>query len=413
MACHVDPVIWTRLTSLLADLVTLGLGWRILWRPGAPGAARAFTLFFAAWPMFAAASASGLEVSAFLCIEFLAAWLVAGGHRAAGPVLGLLAVMRPEGLAAALVIGIAARWRARIEALAIVAIVAAGLWAYYGSAVPQSVVAKAMLYGTPGPWEGRFWWEWLLPFPLGRFPVAAEGQHMMPLALVFVAAVVVGSRSLLAEPRSAAVLAAGAGVVVWLGYALLGVAYFWWYLVLPLGALGLLAARGFAQVVRGRAIPVAAGLTVLGMWTLAFNLYVGRELAEASSFGPPAELLRERSAPGQSVLLEPIGLIGYRTGLTVLDETGLVSPAVAERRTRGPGWYADVILRWHPDWLVVRTGVMESGKAFAGTGALFRSAADRDATLAAYELVTPGTAAGAAAFAVYRRRAPVAPTGER
>src|SRR5262249_51137351 len=137
----------------------------------APVAARAFTVFFAGWPMFAAAAATGLEVNTFLALALLSAWLVARGSRAAGPVLGLFAVMRPEGLAAAAVLGLAARGRARLVALLIVAITVAGLWAYYGSPVSQSVQAKAMLYGTPGPWAGRHWWEWLLPFTLGRFPV--------------------------------------------------------------------------------------------------------------------------------------------------------------------------------------------------------------------------------------------------
>jgi arabinofuranosyltransferase len=403
MALHVDPVWWTRATSLAADLATLWLGWQLLARPGAPAAARAFAVFFAGWPMFAAASATGLETNAFLTLALLAAWLVTRGSRAAGPVLGLLAVMRPEGLAAAAVVALAAGWRSRVEALALVVACVVGLTLYYGSAVPQSVVAKALLYGTPGPWAGRHWWEWLLPFPLGRFPVASEGQHLLPLAAVFAAAVVVGARQLAREPRSGATLAAGAGLAVWLGYVTLGVAYFWWYLVLPLGAFALVAASGFAHVVRGRALPIAATLTVLGTWTVAVPLYIGRAQAEVASFGPPAELLAARGAPGESVLLEPIGWIGFRSSLRVLDESGLVSPEIARRRVQGPGWYADVVRRSHPDWLVVRAAVLESGEAFAGAGAPFRSGAERDAVLADYALEAPPSRGGT--FAVYRRKA--------
>ena len=408
---HVDLVWWSRFTSLIADLATLWLGWQLLAgpssapRPEPPVAQRAFAVFFAGWPMFAAAVATGLEVNAFLALALLSSWLVARGSRAAGWVLGVFAVMRPEGLAAALVIALAARWRARLEALAVIALCVVALTLYYGSAIPQSVVAKAMLYGTPGPWAGRHWWEWLLPFPLGRFPVVSEGQHLLPLMAVFVAAVVVGARALAREPRSGATLAAGAGLVVWLGYATLGVAYFWWYLVLPLGAFALLAAAGFAHVVRGRAIPIAATLTVLGTWSVAVPLYIGRAQAEAGSFVPPAELLAARGTPGESVLLEPIGWIGYRSGLRVLDESGLVSPDVARRRVQGPGWYADIVRRAHPDWLVVRAEVLETGEAFAGAGAPFRSAAERDAVLAGYTLERPAPARRSGAFAVYHRRA--------
>src|SRR6185503_12180207 len=107
-------------------------------------------------------------------------------------------------LAAWLVIALAARWRARVEALAVIAACVIGLTVYYGSPIPQSVVAKAMNYGTPGPWAGRHWWEWLLPFPLGRFADSSEGQHLLPLAVVFSAAVVVGARRLARELRSGA-----------------------------------------------------------------------------------------------------------------------------------------------------------------------------------------------------------------
>ena len=407
---HVDLVWWSRLTSLIADLATLWLGWQLLSgaagpaKPEPPMAARAFAVFFAGWPMFSAASATGLEVNAFLALALLSAWLVARGSRPAGWVLGVFAVMRPEGLAAALVIALAARWRARLEALAVIALCVVALTIYYGSAIPQSVVAKAMLYGTPGPWAGRHWWEWLLPFPFGRFPVVSEGQHLLPLIAVFAPAVVVGARQLAREPRSGAALAAGAGLVVWLGYAVLGVAYFWWYLVLPLGAFALLAAAGFAHVVRGRAIPVAATLAVLGTWTVAVPLYVGRAQAEAASFAPPAELLAASAAPGESVLLEPIGWIGYRSGLKVLDESGLVSPDIARRRVQGAGWYADVVRRAHPDWLVVRAEVLQTGEAFAGAGAPFRSSAERDAVLASYTVALPSSARGGS-FTVFHRKA--------
>jgi hypothetical protein len=191
---------------------------------------------------------------------------------------------------------------------------------------------------------------------------------------------------------------------VWLGYVVLGVAYFWWYLVLPIGAFALLAAAGFAHVVRGRAIPVAATLSVLGTWSVAEPLYIGRAQAEVASFGPPAELLAARATPGESVLLEPIGWIGYRSGLRVLDEIGLVSPEIARRRVQGSGWYADVVRRAHPDWLVVRADVLESGEAFAGAGAPFRSAAERDAVLASYTVALPAPASGGS-FAVFRRKA--------
>lgn len=410
---HVDPVVWTRVTGVLADLLTLALGWQVLEEAAGLASARTFAFVFAGWPLFAASAVSGLESSAFTSLALVAAWCVARGSPVAGPALGALAVWRPEGLVAAAVVGVGARPRARLVALALVAIVSGGLALMYGSPVPQSVLAKAMLYGTPGPWAGRHWWDWLVPFPLGRYPVASEGIHLLPLATVLAASVARGAVALWERRRSAAALAAGAGVAVWLGYALLGVAYFWWYLVLPLAAFMLLASAGFPRLVRGRAIPLAAALAVLGSWTLALPLYAGRARAEYAAFSPVAELLHARGIPGQSVFLEPIGLIGYRSELRVIDESGLVSPAVAARRSRGPGWYADVVAEARPEWLVVRADVLESGTSFAGAAAPFRSPVERDAMLAHYRLVlAPDTGSGQV-LAVFRRELEPGSTGAR
>ncbi len=400
---HADLVLWTRATNLVADAATLWLGWRMLEPTHGRVSAGVFAVFFAGWPLFAAGSASGLEVNAFLALGFLAASLVASGSRAAGPVLGLFAIMRPEGLAAALVLGLAARNRARIEALVVVGLTLAALTAFYGSPVPQSVVAKAGLYGTPGPWDGRHWWEWLAPSPVGRFPVATEGQHLLYFSAVFLPAVVAGVRGLAPVWRSAAALAGGAGVVVWLGYVTLGVAFFWWYMVVPLAALSLFAAVGLPGLVRGRGILVALLLAVLGIWSTATRLYVGRSQAEAVAFAPVADYLLSHAKPTDSVLLEPIGLIGDRTGLRVLDETGLVSPEIAARRLRGPGWYADVVQRHQPDWLVARPEALESSIAFAGVGGLFRDSAERDSMLVHYRLERPAQPDAGEALAVYRR----------
>ena len=51
-------------------------------------------------------------------------------------------------------------------AQAILAAGAAALAARYGSPLPHSLLAKRAIYGTPGPWLGRHWWDWLLPLPM-------------------------------------------------------------------------------------------------------------------------------------------------------------------------------------------------------------------------------------------------------
>ncbi len=49
--------------------------------------------------------------------------------------------------------------------------------------------------------------------------------------------------------------------------------------------------------------------------------------------------------------------------------------------------YADVITERRPDFLVVRPGLIDANRSLAGVSAPFRSFAERDQVLAAYELV--------------------------
>jgi hypothetical protein len=93
------------------------------------------------------------------------------------------------------------------------------------------------------------------------------------------------------------------------------------------------------------------------------------------------------SKPGQSVFLEPIGMVGWANNLRVIDEIGLVSPQVATRRKQGDGWMTDVIKSERPDWLVMRRAIVQGengGASFAGVGRPFRSDAERAEALAPY-----------------------------
>ena len=398
-----DPLVWSRLTSVGADLVTLVMLGRLIERQAGRAAAWCFTFFFAAWPYFAAVSMSGMESAAMLALIAGGAVLVARRSVGAGPVLGTLALTRPEGVVTAALLGLGARGRDRLIALGLFAVGVAALTLRFGSPIPQSVVAKARLYGTPGPWEGRFWWDWLLPFKFGAWPTAGDLNLTVPLVVVWFAAALAGLPPLWRARRGALALAVGACLAVWAGYAALGVAYFFWYLELPLAGLTALAAVGLPRIVRGRTIYVALVLCVLGTWTIARILYVGRAQSEELGFARVAGTLRELGHPGEKVMLEPIGMVGYTNPMIVVDEVGLVTPRVAARRLGGPGWYADVVAAERPDWLVLRRSVLRSGVAFAGRGAPFRGPAELDSLRARYEEI-PDQPPEDAALVILRRR---------
>jgi hypothetical protein len=117
------------------------------------------------------------------------------------------------------------------------------------------------------------------------------------------------------------------------------------------------------------------------------------------------DLLEKHGQPGEKVMLEPIGMIGWQNRrLIVLDEVGLVSPAIARRRREGPGWYADLVAQERPAWLLSRRGVLLRNAAFAGMGQPFRSSEERDRMLADYTVAAAqDTTMGDGAWMVLRR----------
>ncbi len=410
-----DPVAWSRVTTVGLEMLALVVVTRELLRSCGRLSAWAFAIFYATWTFFAATALSGMENSALLAVLGLAAVAAARRRWWAGPLIGLLVLFRPEGIVLALPVALIANGRARIVGALIAAAGVAALAAYYGSPIPQSLVAKASVYGTAGPWAGRLWWEWISPFAFGRWPVTTEGSVLFALSVVAAPALVAGVARLWSLRREAPALAAfaAAGLAVWLGYAALGVAYFAWYLVLPLGAAALCVAAGLPRVTRGRWVPIAMALFVVGTWTVMPNLYSARAQAEYQSFAAAAQTLGLNSNPGESVFLEPIGMVGWSCKLRIIDEIGLVSPAVAARRKQGDGWMADVIAKEHPDWLVTRRGILEGangGAAFAGRGRPFRDDAERIATLAPYHtLAIVNREAGDQAMEIRGLRLPAQP----
>ena len=404
IAVHADPVRWTQITSIVADACTLTLGVEVLAAAVSRQAAWAFAAFFAVWPLFAASAVSGLEMNVELCLIVLSAVLAERRSRWAGLTLGLLAISRPEGLLAAIVLSLRASVSARAVAIAIVGATAAALMAYFHSVVPQSVLAKVSMYGMPGPWAGRHWWDWLVPFPLARYPISSEGYQLLPLALVFTAALVQGVRQLWPARTGAVALIGVSGLAGWLAYSALGVAYFWWYMTVPMACLAWVAAAGFPEVVRGRLVPAMCALFLVGTWSMGFPLYLGRAQTEYTNFVSVARFLQTNAQPEDVVLLEPIGMIGYQTRLPILDEIGLVTPETVRRRLAGAGWYADLIAEHRPTWLVTRADLFESPAGFAGAGAPFRDRGERESMLAHYQRLWPSSPITGISMQVFRRR---------
>jgi hypothetical protein len=82
---------------------------------------------------------------------------------------------------------------------------------------------------------------------------------------------------------------------------------------------------------------------------------------------PLALALKQQAQPGDTVMLEPIGYIGYYSGLRVLDVIGLVSPQVVpfwKDDRREPLW--EIARTYRPEWCVLRPAELERIRAAAG-----------------------------------------------
>ena len=401
-----DPLAWARVTLVIADAVSLVCAASLLERHASRASAWTFAVFLAAWPYFAALACSGLETGAMVSLVLAGAWLVDRRHPAAGAAIGLLAVFRPEGLLAALVLALWASWRDRGVALAIVAAVAAALGAYYGSPFAQSVLAKRVVYGAPGPLAAPQWWIWATPLPATPAQgVPADVVNLAMFTLVALPAAVMALPDLWAK-RSGALAAAVASLgAVWLALAAVGASYFYWYLAAPAAAWGLLAGAGLPKVARGRALGVMLALALAAHWWFEPRLYSGRANTEGLAFGAVGDYVAARARPGESLLLEPIGTIGWRNrSLRIVDEVGLVSPEATRCRRDGPGWYARLLASRRPDWLMMRAGLLR-GAAFAGQPAPFTDPAQQAQALAPYAIVAASDSTqGDQALVIMHRR---------
>src|SRR5580693_1936878 len=67
--------------------------------------------------------------------------------------------------------------------------------------------------------------------------------------------------------------------------------------------------------------------------------------------------IHDHSQPGDTLMLEPIGYIGYYSRLTIIDMIGLVSPeSLPSYASDVPCPDHDLWQRLHPDWMLLRAG---------------------------------------------------------
>lgn len=372
LAAGLDPVEWMPRVSAACGLALAALLYvaarRRLNLPPAPAllgaAAAAWSAPFGAW------STSGLETMPFALLIFVliertmlrpagpAGWTA--GLAAAG-----LALIRAEGaywaavlllLAAATHMAGPQRWvRAWLTSLSILVVTHAAhlawRWMYYGALVSESTRAKSGL--------SLAWLDRGLDYVVVQTmtcPILLLALLCLPLALL--------------RPERRRTLALAAATLGFPMFAVLAGGDFMCFgrflvpalapagvlLALALASVGGRSRTALARLRRGAAHLAGAGVVALGVLP-GFDVHVVpkavREkfhfrLSSPKGFQSEAQqwatqrdnaiawtlaglALRQVASPGDSVCLVPIGAIGYYSNLRVLDQVGLINPAVARR----------------------------------------------------------------------------------
>lgn len=382
-----DPLLVMDLFRLCSCLALAG-AWALAARrlPGPVAVALAGGLWLLD-PKLAAYATNGMETGLLVFFVILL-WraLLDGRTGLAGLALGGLMWTRPDGFvyAGALAVG---AWlfrgpegRLRWSDWLRIAVIAGFIytpwfvwaWSYYGSPIPNTILAK----GTH--LDGLESLKLLLTYPFryvfGR--CVAHDAFLPPYFFFggwpaslwwFGKALALGAAAVAAWPRCARP-ARVAGLAFVLGGAYLTVAarapwYFpaWQvlaYIAVAGGAAAVLDALRTHPVWRA----MAAGVLVLagaaqGVMFVAVSTEL-REQQRLIEWGLRAPLGRElaRASAGKNatVFLEPLGYIGFYSGLSMRDTPGLCAPEVIAMRRAGQTRMAGMIAALQPDWAVLR-----------------------------------------------------------
>jgi hypothetical protein len=266
-------------------------------------------------------------------------------------------------------------------------------WWYYGSPIPNTIMAKAAinvprnvldllflpltLLGPTSHLDGVFlpsYWQ------LGGWmDCVVNFGHALALAAAFSWVVpqlpAAGRRVSLALFIGALYLSA-IYVYPW---------YFAPWTALASISLGFLADWAWARAAKAVSRPARPAVMTACVTTVAFEAMllacvtwetrVQQRVIEDGGRKIIGEWLRDNAAPGDRVFLEPLGYIGYYSHLKAYDYPGLSSREVVTAIREGATTYNELIAQLKPDWLVLRpVEIAQQGITYANIHAHYRVA---------------------------------------
>jgi hypothetical protein len=402
-----DATFFGKLANITADGLACYLIWRLASAAGRPGAGLIGSALFALSPPNLTWAISGMETSLVTACT-LALFVAASERRLPWVAVfgGLLYMLRVDGLLAVAIAFGALLWSARRKgdtravwrSVALFAVVCAPwtlfAWIYFGSPLPTSALAKLTVYA------------WMSKGALPNVgPFVDQMTHTKVHLLVAIGALTGALYSLIRAPmlRPALIwmLAYYTAMAISKGFL------FGWYYIPPSGIYFLCSVLGWWWVAaelsnRLRGIPspalpldnaqaertsfAAAGpalfiaLVLLGVGLVRLPA-VKADLITAQGVEerlrkPIGLALKKLVQPGERVMLEPIGYIGYFSGARILDSVGLVSPeAIPYYRKGAVSPYLDMMRDLKPEWVLLRAGEladMAKGNVQAGLTTQYR-----------------------------------------
>ena len=330
---------------------------------------------------------SGMETEVAVAALLVSVWAFTARSRWMGVALGVALLARPDFLlwAGIVVIYLLIRDRARLGWLLGGSIAVVGPWlvfttAYYGSPVPQTIVAKAVAFTSPPTGQSLgAWAEWVstqigahvavvlrtfAPFFEDTFATRAPVDPPLLLlvsCLVIVLAIIGVVDRFRQDAWSPIIVFVGAYLVFRIFF--LQPVYSDWY-VPPFTAMTVfLVAAGVQRLAVGRprtSLALAAAVVLTFALPLPWVFQVERAIQTEIEVGvrtQTADGLAGLVEPGEEVVSESAGYIGWDPRILLLDFPGLTSRTALEavrnlpRDSRSLQGLIDVV---QPPWLVLR-----------------------------------------------------------
>lgn len=338
---------------------------------------------------------SGMETQVATALMLAIVYLYLSSNWAAlGVVCGLAALCRPEFVFVLAPLAVAILWFHRTSALT----VAIGFctvclpWlvfatVYYGSPIPQTIVAKQLAAqsgflatGMPNVINyASDAWRYLAPFKqywaAYSAPIPDAGLQTIVATLVALA-LVGGVYAIRTNPRMTVPFLS---LLFFFAYRITFTMepYFMWYMPPFVALIFLFAAAGITAM-RVLGTPLAAVLAIAYALPVFFLLPLDRTMQEAIENGVRAPLgrrLNQLMGPDDTALMEPLGYTGWNArNKTIFDFPGLASRVALQSHKKSPQSMPSVINDLKPTFLALRPGELENlRKALPDTAALYQT----------------------------------------